>query len=78
MELVHELETIVATEKEAIRFDTFRCERLEALGSEALNLRRSLLKPGTGRDSDGISRPVPATKTRDETVRASCLRASWH
>ena len=27
----------------------------------------SLLKPGTGRDSDGISRPVPATKTRDET-----------
>ena len=28
---------------------------------------RPLLKPGTGRDSAGISRPVPATKTRDET-----------
>ena len=29
---------------------------------------RSLLKPGTGRDSAGISRPVPATKTRDDGV----------
>ena len=28
-------------------------------------LARLLLKPGTGRDKRGISRPVPPTKTRD-------------
>ena len=28
-------------------------------------IRRLLLKPGTGRDNRGISRPVPPTKTRD-------------
>ena len=27
-----------------------------------------LLKPGTGRDSAGTSRPVPATKIRDEST----------
>ena len=31
-------------------------------------LKWSLLKPGTGRDSAGISRPVPATKTRNDGI----------
>ena len=37
------------------------------LTAHALDLHpyRLLLKPGTGRDKRGISRPVPPTKTRD-------------
>ena len=30
--------------------------------------RRLLLKPGMGRDSAGTSRPIPATKIRDEST----------
>ena len=41
--------------------------KVDANLHKGFHYNRSLLKPGTGRDSDGISRPVPATKTRDET-----------
>ena len=33
---------------------------------------RPLLKPGTGRDEGGTSRPVPPTKIRDQGGTADC------
>ena len=49
----------------SIAIDTEHAHKRVSHNYGAKGQSRLLLKPGTGRDKRGISRPVPPTKTRD-------------